>query len=486
MRTTTCAVWTRSVWRALAPRPSLAARRAAPALPAPHVLPAPRVPPRFRTRRAQGPINYRWKHGANKWRWGRELHPVRDATGSRLCGLVNGTAVGGVLPSAQFTNMLTFSVLQLGRAAGVAPYAVHATWMRQQREPFKLMRLREEMLWRDHPSWYGLAPLDTSPLSAATRAASNGYVAFHFRLPSGLLARDSLGGKDGVPVRHLQLMHDQLRQLRNALFVSRALGRALVLPRATCTCEMGFFPQHLQPATCRANDHPGIRLPANCSIDHYLDPMSLDESPYAHRERSFLDNPRTPSLARSTLRVRLCARAPDGRRGGGSLAEGCTPAAHEVAIPAAPSLGELRALLGPLKAKLLVLDDARLAFGSFGAGPAADAAGGARAGTAAADAAAEALARTYHNDAQALLSSWCCTSDPRYKRLAGVVPYLLPPLEGQSVWRGKKWLDWASNAMADIFEAAGDKVRAAEVRPCVRSKARKGSRCAPNTGRHEQ
>lgn len=76
----------------------------------------------------QGPINYRWKFGAGKWRWERTLHKVDG----RLCGLVNGTVVGAVLPSAQFCNTLTFSVLKLWQPIGVRPFAVHATWMRQQ------------------------------------------------------------------------------------------------------------------------------------------------------------------------------------------------------------------------------------------------------------------------------------------------------------------------------------------------------------------
>ena len=63
-------------------------------------------------------------------------------------GALPSPQVGAVLPSAQFCNTLTHSVLQLWRAVPgtsgrsvdlpnmddtVAPYAVHATWMRQQR-----------------------------------------------------------------------------------------------------------------------------------------------------------------------------------------------------------------------------------------------------------------------------------------------------------------------------------------------------------------
>ena len=37
----------------------------------------------------QGPMNYRWKFGAGKWKWQRQLYKVHDASGDRLCGLVN-------------------------------------------------------------------------------------------------------------------------------------------------------------------------------------------------------------------------------------------------------------------------------------------------------------------------------------------------------------------------------------------------------------
>ena len=64
-------------------------------------------------------MNYRWKFGAGKWKWPRQLHKVHDASGDRLCGLVNGSVVGGVLPAAQFCNTLTHSVLSLWRVHGV-------------------------------------------------------------------------------------------------------------------------------------------------------------------------------------------------------------------------------------------------------------------------------------------------------------------------------------------------------------------------------
>ena len=46
---------------------------------------------------------------------------------------------------------------------------------------------------------------------------------------------------------------------------------------------------------------------------------------------------------------------------------------------------------------------------------------------------------------------------------AGEVPYLLPPLEGQTYWRGEPRLSWVAGALAYSFDAAGDKVMAIDV-----------------------
>ena len=101
----------------------------------------------------------------SSFRWRRQLHVVRDASGERLCGMVDGAAIAGVLPVAQFTNGQSFSVLRLPQLARVQPFVVHTVWIRQQREVNKLMRLREARLWVDEPSWYApTPPLALSPL----------------------------------------------------------------------------------------------------------------------------------------------------------------------------------------------------------------------------------------------------------------------------------------------------------------------------------
>ena len=96
-----------------------------------------------------------------------------------------------------------------------------------------------------------------------------------------------------VPAHHIKLIDTQLAKLRNALFVARALGRALVLPPTLCSCELGFWPNHVAER-CTANDHKMLVLPYVCALDHYLDPRALDASPFAHRE-PFFDNPHTPT-----------------------------------------------------------------------------------------------------------------------------------------------------------------------------------------------
>ena len=41
-------------------------------------------------------------------------------------------------------------------------------------------------------------------------------------------------------------MHEQLKRLRDALFIARILGRALILPPLLCSCELGFWITHVE------------------------------------------------------------------------------------------------------------------------------------------------------------------------------------------------------------------------------------------------
>jgi hypothetical protein len=189
-----------------------------------------------------------------------------------------------------------------------------------------------------------------------------------------------------------------------------------------------------------------LRLPNPCPIDHYLDPAKLEGSPYAHRERSFFSNARTPpTLLRTRRVVRVVVDGGEGGGDGGRESKGGGGGnGSALALPAAPSAALLRRLLGSVSARVIHFEDVTHAFGGF-------------------DSAED--AHKWHEDAQALLSTWCCTSEPAFKPLAGVVPYLLPPLKparGQPpYWRGNPWLRWEAEALSLAFLHANDTAMAA-------------------------
>ena len=368
----------------------------------------------------QGPINYRWKFGFGSWRWPRQLHRVAG----RLCGLVDGNVVAGILPLAQFGNTLTHAVLQLPQALSVSPIALHATWMRTQHADYKIWRLREEGLWHEAPSWYRGRFLSYTP-----------------QVPSHALARNFTltpragGGGGGLPASHLALMRLQLAQLRNGLFLARLLQRSLILPTMHCGCELGFFPRHIAPG-CRARDHRTLRLPYACAIDHVLNPMAIATSPYALRERSFVEHAHSSAAVRQDVTTVVV-----GGDAAGVAAATTTARARRrrrdavIRLPDTPLASTVVAALGPLTSTRLHVEDVSRAFGGFDGDN------------------ASALTRMYHADAQRLLDSWCCTSEaPFRERTAGLVPYLLPPLPGQHAWRGEPTLRWADRALRALVE----------------------------------
>ncbi|KAL1507978.1 hypothetical protein AB1Y20_007580 [Prymnesium parvum] len=397
----------------------------------------------------QGPMNFRWKLGAGvdpshnaSWRWRRPLHAVRDQSGRRLCGMVNGSVVAGILPAAQFCNGQTYSVFDLPRLHKVAPFVVHAVWIREQREVNKLMRLREAMLWRDPPEWYSAASpqenISAAGASAARHAPSvgasipaAGFITYTPQISPELLEVPRII-RGALPLHHLRLIHVQLEQLRNALFIARTLGRALVLPhlQASCSCEIGFWPNHIDEG-CTAGDHKMLRLPYVCPIDHYLDPAALAKSPFAHRERTFFSNGHTPPTLFATRQsVQVCSPPYN------DCNRSHATAGNTVWLQPDPTMAQLRTALRSVSgARVIDFDDVRHAFGGFDN---------------------DRIAHSWHSDAQALLSSWCCTANPQFKRRAGLVPYLLPPHPGQSQWRGDPLLRWVAAAIATSFSESND------------------------------
>lgn len=319
----------------------------------------------------QGAINRRWKGEGRAWRAARGLG----------CPMLGGAAMLGVLPAPQFLSLLGYSVRRLHVRRAVEPFAVHATFLRTQEPAGKLLRLREEGLWLDPPAHY----------------EQGRFLAYTPHVPAEALAQP-IFKRGAVPLQHMALVNGQLTQLREALAVARALGRALVLPRMRCACELGFGPGHVNE---RCDADSAIALPYDCAADHWLLPTRWLGLRWAHRERGFLDDPRVPdAVLSSRAHARACAQ---------NAQAGCCLSL------ARAGEAQLRAELGGCEARVLELGDVRGLFGGF------EAAG--------ADA-------WFDRELQSALSSWCCTSEPAYKRWGGLVPYTLVGANATAQARG--------------------------------------------------
>ena len=208
-------------------------------------------------------------------------------------------------------------------------------------------------------------------------------------------------------------------------------------------------------------------------------PERFGKSPFVLRERSFLRAERTPRAVKElVLLVGVAAGGGAATRSGssgsngsgssrssgssgrsgsrsrsssgskrsssigsssGSSSDGSSSKVARIELPPAPSSAEVLAALAPFATTPRIhLEDASQALGRLSDEP---------------DGTPSRWLVPFHRDAQQLLGDWCCTSDERFRRSAGLVPYLLPPLEGQTAWRGEPQLSWAETALrqAAIF-----------------------------------
>lgn len=191
----------------------------------------------------------------------------------------------GVLPVSTFCGGHHFHAEQLPSKLGLAPYALHTTYINSMDEG-KRHRLREAMLFEDPPPYYDPRP---------------GVLTYQPDVPARLysprpfsLTKPSAQPQFSV-AEHFALVHHQLRQLRDALALANATGRLLVLPRLVCGLDR-FFYRH-------DGVSPGSRmgLPLwNCPADMVLAlQRGIRPSPEAWlREWSFLRNPRLPAAMR--------------------------------------------------------------------------------------------------------------------------------------------------------------------------------------------
>jgi hypothetical protein len=288
-------------------------------------------------------------------------------------GMLNAVAGGagclGLLNLVQFANGFVFSTARAHETHGARPFALHATYSGD-----KLMKLREEGLLQDEPSYYDDGKERFLSYEVLLPADEFFHAPLHADAPAGTYTWRT----------HWALMRHQMAQLRAALAIATALGRTLVLPRVACTCECFFFPGK----DCVIEGHR-VRLPHVCPTDHWLRPGRLTQP---HREPGFLDNPRLPAaVAASRATVAACTpdEGPDCVAGTRATPAAIGAANVTVHVPGGSTDAQLAAALAPLAAaRVLHLAGGAPALFSHFADAAADAA--------------------FNASLYGILSAWCC------------------------------------------------------------------------------
>ena len=178
--------------------------------------------------------------------------------------VADNTACFGLLNLPQFANGFVYAGSRAHEQYGVAPYAFHATYSSD-----KMMKLKEEGLFREAPSYYSDAKL----------LVYDNHLALDMLHPRHSYEDPPPGyytWKD-----NFYFVQHQMRQLRVALAVAYSLNRTLVLPRVAFICQCFFFPGK----NCVIDGHR-VRLPHVAPSDHWLKPGALS---IPHREAGFLD-----------------------------------------------------------------------------------------------------------------------------------------------------------------------------------------------------
>ncbi|KAF8070925.1 arabinosyltransferase [Scenedesmus sp. PABB004] len=227
---------------------------------------------------------------------------------SRLGRVLGGTVVMGQLPLSSFLHSYSFGVMQLHRAQGTPPYAVHLVFGYGGLAS-KVYKLRDAHLGWDPPGSEYYAP-------------PGGLLSFDLDLPpvppgfSGWARDGAARGEEDMEVVHARAVDDQLSQLWHALGLALALNRTLVLPRMRCFCVRGWFANE----ACRLPGDARSVLPFDCPGDHVYDLDALAAPAPAVggaalrvRPPGFATDPRLPArlAAARDARVELAPGRPD-------------------------------------------------------------------------------------------------------------------------------------------------------------------------------
>ena len=209
--------------------------------------------------------------------------PIRILPGSRRAfKAANGVVNAATLPVAEFANGHVYFVQRIHQATGVSPIAVHATY-NPGGNPGKVMRFREELLWRVDPDAY---------------FAGGSYITYDDVLPPELVAlRDR---SETQLEAHLKLMAYYKHVLVHLVALSRILNRTIIMPRFMCLCDRDEHPDNLPECKFGGSD---LELPFRCPMDYVVNTMKWDKQ-IEFKESTFLDHPRiAPDVAGSVHTV---------------------------------------------------------------------------------------------------------------------------------------------------------------------------------------
>ncbi|KAG8469321.1 hypothetical protein KFE25_007839 [Diacronema lutheri] len=199
-----------------------------------------------------------------------------------LAPCYNGTVNIGLLPMDRFCGGYIYFVERLPQRMGIEAISTHATYQVHQGLDGKRERLRHAHLWYlDGAEYYAPAGgvLSMAPMALPAWMADEALVR---RYGEGGDLRDAHKNRT---LMHFELVHFQLRQLRNALALGAMLGRTLVMPDFTVLLDNTWYPMN--------GAWPGFRKlgPFVAPLDHVLHMTQLQNNNVAYRGSTFLDHP---------------------------------------------------------------------------------------------------------------------------------------------------------------------------------------------------
>lgn len=199
-----------------------------------------------------------------------------------LANCYNGTVNIGLLPMDLFAGGYIYFVERLPQKNNLDAISVHATYQVHQGLDGKRERLRHAHLWfLDDGEYY-------SPRGGLLSMAPMELPAWMH--DEKLLARYGEGGdlRDAHKNRtlmHFELVHYQMRQLRQALAIAAMLGRTLIMPDFTVLLDNTWYPMN--------GAWPGFRKlgPFVAPLDHVLHMTQLKNNAVEYRSSTFLEHP---------------------------------------------------------------------------------------------------------------------------------------------------------------------------------------------------